>query len=118
VRGTPFHVFLNGPGGELDPAGPYFVGWISFFGTADADGLMHDHGGHDVSFDVAEQVHRRPPRPPPQVPSRPRSPASSASASPSCSPVGCRRVAPADRRLTGHQPATGGLRGVRGRCRR
>ncbi|MFI6846436.1 tyrosinase family protein [Kitasatospora sp. NBC_00085] len=56
--GTPFHVFLNGPGDELDPDGPYFVGWISFFGAADLDGLQHDHGGHDVSFDVTEQVHR------------------------------------------------------------
>ncbi|KPC83244.1 hypothetical protein ADK82_08995 [Streptomyces sp. NRRL S-4] len=56
--GTPFHVFLNGPSGELDPAGPYFVGWISFFGAADVDGALHDHGGHDVSFDVTEQVLR------------------------------------------------------------
>ncbi|MFG3509410.1 tyrosinase family protein [Streptomyces sp. NPDC047821] len=56
--GTPFHVFLNNPGGELDPAGPYFVGWISFFGAADVDGDLHDHGGHDVSFDVTDQVRR------------------------------------------------------------
>lgn len=56
--GTPFHVFLNGPGGELDPAGPYFVGWISFFGAADVDGSLHDHGGHDVSFDITEQAQR------------------------------------------------------------
>ncbi|MFG2226323.1 tyrosinase family protein [Streptomyces sp. NPDC048644] len=56
--GTPFHVFLNGHGGELDPSGPYFVGWISFFGAADVDGSLHDHGGHDASFDITEQVHR------------------------------------------------------------
>ncbi|MER6394929.1 tyrosinase family protein [Kitasatospora sp. NPDC001603] len=49
--GTPFHVFLNGPGGDLDPEGPYFVGWISFFGMAGA-------GGHDASYDVTEQVQR------------------------------------------------------------
>ncbi|WP_380283202.1 tyrosinase family protein [Kitasatospora purpeofusca] len=49
--GTPFHVFLNGPDGDLDPEGPYFVGWISFFGMAGA-------GGHDASYDVTEQVQR------------------------------------------------------------
>ncbi|MFE6871401.1 tyrosinase family protein [Kitasatospora sp. NPDC057692] len=49
--GTPFHVFLNGPAGDLDPEGPYFVGWISFFGMAGA-------GGHDASYDVTEQVQR------------------------------------------------------------
>ncbi|MEV0535559.1 tyrosinase family protein [Kitasatospora sp. NPDC050463] len=49
--GTPFHVFLNGPTGDLDPEGPYFVGWISFFGMAGA-------GGHDASYDVTEQVQR------------------------------------------------------------
>lgn len=56
--GTPFHVFLNGPSGELDPEGPYFVGWISFFGAADVGGTAHDHGSHDVSFDVTDQVQR------------------------------------------------------------
>ncbi|MCG6499330.1 hypothetical protein [Kitasatospora sp. A2-31] len=49
--GTPFHVFLNGPSGDLDPEGPYFVGWISFFGMAGAS-------GHDASYDVTDQVQR------------------------------------------------------------
>ncbi|MER7708117.1 tyrosinase family protein [Kitasatospora sp. NPDC097605] len=49
--GTPFHVFLNGPEGDLDPEGPYFVGWISFFG-------MSGDEGHDASYDVTEQVQR------------------------------------------------------------
>ncbi|WP_395292221.1 tyrosinase family protein [Kitasatospora hibisci] len=49
--GTPFHVFLNGPSGDLDPEGPYFVGWISFFGMAGAN-------GHDASYDVTDQVQR------------------------------------------------------------
>ncbi|MFI8086595.1 hypothetical protein ACIF6L_38125 [Kitasatospora sp. NPDC086009] len=56
--GTPFHVFLNGPSSDLDPEGPYFVGWISFFGAAEVDSEHEHGGGHDIHFDVTEQVQR------------------------------------------------------------
>ncbi|MBV2154875.1 tyrosinase family protein [Kitasatospora sp. SUK 42] len=54
--GTTFRVFLNDPEGKFDPDGPYFVGFISHFGMADVDGLMHKHGGHTVSFDITDNV--------------------------------------------------------------
>ncbi|WP_442906916.1 DUF7868 domain-containing protein [Kitasatospora sp. NBC_01246] len=56
--GTPFHVLLNGPSSDFDPEGPYFVGWISFFGAAEVDSGPEHGGGRDIHFDVTEQVQR------------------------------------------------------------
>ncbi|KPC59929.1 hypothetical protein [Streptomyces chattanoogensis] len=52
---TPYRIYLDHAEGEPGES-PYFVGWISFFGSVETGGA--GHGGQDVTYDITDQVRR------------------------------------------------------------